>query len=899
MLKKICVGLVLSAAALLGAAQMKLADGWVVSYSDRTYKVTPIENGVLIKCVRSGDYCEIKKSVQFPAKARLHFSVDVESEAAGAVQLGISRCETIGGKKRSWASRINFAPADTLLAEIDVRDEAPTNLSCRITPVPGKEYKITNLKCYSPKGSGDVKLDITPGYASAGYELSDLASAVAKDFSAEISYRESGKEFRKAYKADFPPLEYKARGVLVNLKEDTEYELQIKLNDKGNEKVFTRKFRTLGKALPVAKTVYLTPEMVKNGYVIPASGTADGYIRYTAKPGTVLTSEGIDAIKVFNVSYIIIDGLTIRGGKENGIRIDCASNIVVRNCDISGFGRVGKLRTERGGEYYYRRNPKDKERILNSDAGVYIRNAKDLLIEKNFIHDTTGLTNPWFYSHPAGPKAINAGMTANATIRYNDFIGGDKHRWNDAIECQGNSSTVGGLYRNAEVYGNVFALTNDDGIELEGGEINTRFFGNRVENTLCGVSSGSCTRGPSYIFNNLFWRSGDQNYLSVAAFKNGHGVWGSGKVHIFNNTALGFRGGIHPPGVDPFRPRLDKMEFFNNIYSLNAVGGANGLFKVAKAVSDHNFFNVPGRTSLDDYHKTYNQEHKSLTGDPKYASDKDGDFNLASGSPAIGAGKVIANFTADGSVDMGAFQTSEKRPLPLRDLDFVTSVQAVDFAFGETAPRKIRLIATGKNVRIPFTIARTFEADWLEVTPAKGVIESGKPVTLSVRVIPEKFTSARINNTVFLVRTPDGSSRPVTISADSTKCEKLLKNDRKNVLFSEVRNGRKTTEATFDVKKPGYYFLMLYGQPARGKATIYINGKKAYVTKITPSYQGVLKGGVVKHYFNVSQRPNKNVPIKLQAGKNNVKIVYSVDYKPERAALITTCDEIMHASWIR
>ena len=899
MLKRVIFGLALTFAVYLGAAELKLDDGWVVSYSAKGYKVTRIDGGFIAKCVRSGGYLEVTKTVNFPVRSRLHFTADVESEAAGAVQLWIYREEVIHGKTRLWQSRINFAPADKLIAETDVRDENPTRLVCRINPVVGKEYKITNLKCFTPSGSGDIKLEITPGYASVAYELSDLASAVAEDFKAEVSFREVGKDYCKAYKADFPPLEHKARGVLVNLKEDTEYEFQIKLSDKGNEKVITRKFRTLGKALPVAKTVYLTPEMVKKGFVVPASGTADGYIRYTAKPGTILTSDGLDAIKVFDVNYIIIDGLTIRGGKENGIRIECASNIVVRNCDISGFGRVGVQRTERGGEFYVRPGGKGKERILNSDAGVYIRNAKDLLIEKNFIHDTAAFTNPWFYSHPAGPKAINVGMAANTTIRYNDFIGGDMHRWNDAVECQGNSSPVGGLYRNAEIYGNILALTNDDGIELEGGEINTRFFGNRVENTLCGVSSGSCTRGPSYIFNNLFWRSGDVNGLSVAAFKNGHGVWGSGKVHIFNNTAIGFRGGIHPPGVDTYRTRLDKMEFFNNIFSLGSVGGAKGLFTVAKSVSDYNFHNTAGGLSIEEYRKTYNQEKHTLSGDPKYTSAADGIFTLASGSPAIGAGRVIDNFTAAGSVDMGAFQSSNVQPLPLRDLDFVTSVQAVDFAFGDTAPRKIRLTATGKNVCIPFTIARTFEAEWLKVTPEKGVIESGKPVTLTVSVVPEKFRTARINNTVFLVRTPDGSSRPVTVSADTTRCEKLLKENRKNVLFAEVKNGKRTTEASFDVKKPGYYFLMLYGPSCKGNANIYLNGKKIYKAKISHSYQGLNKPAGTKYYFNLSQRQNKNVPVKLQAGKNSFKIVYDVNYTPDAAALISNSDEIMQATWVR
>ena len=903
MLKRIGLFFALAAAVFVGAAELKLDDGWVVTYGEKAHKITPVEGGFIAKCLRGGGGAiEVSKKVSFPANSRLNFTADVETSVAGAVQLSIICSDIIGGKKRVWRSRVNYAPADKLIAEADVRTKAASHLVCHITPSTGKEFKITNLKAFTPTGNGDVKLEITPGYVSAGYELSDLVSSVAGEFNAEVSFRDVGKEFQKAYKADFPPKEHKARGVLVNLKEDTEYELQIKLDDNGNKKEFTRKFRTLGKTLPVAKTVYLEPEMVKNGFVVPASGTADGYIRYTAKPGTVLNSNGIDAIKVSNVNYIIIDGLTICGAKENGIRIENASNIVVRNCDISKFGRVGVQRTTHGGVYYYRaviKGKKTKERILNSDAGIYIENAKNLLIEKNFIHDASGYTNPWFYSHPAGPKAINVGMCANTTIRYNDFIGGDVHRWNDVIECQGNSNPVGGLYRNAEVYGNTLALANDDGIELEGGEINTRFFGNRIENTLCGVSSGCCTRGPSYIFNNLVWRSGDVNSLSILAFKNGMGVWGSGKVHFFNNTAFNYKGGANYPSADKYRPRLDKLVFFNNIFSVSNVGSGDAWFREAQSVSDYNFYNASAGLTVEECRKTYNQENNSLSGTPKYVSAADGNFSLASDSPAVGAGRVIDNFTASEGVDIGAFQSADVKPLPLRELDFVTSVQAVDFSSIDAASRKIQLIATGKNVNIPFTVARTFEADWLEVTPKSGVIKSGKPVTLTVSIVPEKFRIARVNNTVFLIRTKDGSSRPVTVSADTTKCDKLLKENRKNVIFANVKNGKRSTEVSFDVKKAGNYFLMLYGKQVAGNATVYLNGKKIYTAKIAHSYQRVNKPEGTKHYFNLSKRKKKNEPLKLKAGKNIFKIVYTADFKPEAAALITNSDEIMQASWIR
>ena len=78
-----------------------------------------------------------------------------------------------------------------------------------------------------------------------------------------------------------------------------------------------------------------------------------------------------------------------------------------------------------------------------------------------------------------------------------------------------------------------------------------------------------------------------------------------------------------------------------------------------------------------------------------------------------------------------------------------------------------------------------------------------------------------------------------------------------------------------------------------------LNGKKIYTAKITHSYQRVNKPEGTKHYFNLSKRKKKNEPLKLKAGKNTFKIVYTADFKPEAAALITNSDEIMQASWVR
>ena len=902
MLKKMLLLFAAVCGAVLGAAEVKLNDGWVAKYSGN-FEIKAVDGGFEVKALKGGKILEIRKDISCPVNSRLVFSADIKSTHPDMAQLMITQFDGTAkndkNKSRTYNSRCNFAPFDRLIAESDIRNDRPVTVWFKISaPARNAKVFISNISIGEPTGNGKAVLEVAPSYVSAGYEVSNLASAEADDFKAQAFYREKGKEFRKAYTPDFPPKEHKARGVLVNLKEDTEYELKLEISDKGRKSVLTSSFRTLGKKLPVEKTVYITPEMAKKGIVISKSGSENGYIRYTSKPGVVLTSSATDAIKV-NADHIIIEGLTLRGGNENGIKLTNCRNIVIRNCDIAKFGRVGVQKTHRGGEYYTAKN-----RILNTDSGIWMRNVKNILIENNFIHDPNGYTNPWFYSHPTGPKAIFAGMVENATLRFNDFIGGDIHRWNDAVECIGNSDPVGGFFRNAEIYGNLFANSNDDGIELEGGEINTRFFSNRIETTLCGVSSGCCVRGPSYIFNNLFWRGRDVFGLNFYAFKNGHSNWGSGKVHLFNNTATGYRGGTNSISMDTYRTRLDKMVNYNNIFALNnEFGSPQGLFKVANCPSDYNLHFNPEGADLAELRKNFDREANGVAGDPCFADAAKGDFKLKAGSPAIGKGRVIDNFTAERNVDIGAFQGDDARALPLRNLAFVTDTALVDFKSDFSQAKKVILTTKCPKAKIPFVIAKTYEAEWLTVTPAKGIITKDKPVTLTVKIDPGKFKFARLNGTVFLVRTASGMSRPVSVEADTRKDEALLKANRKGVLYADVKNSKRTSQFSFNVPAAGYYFVMLYGKKTPGKScsvTVICDGKKLYKTRLFHSYQMTLTSlDKESSYFNLADWKRKNAPIKLSKGKHTFKIVYEKDYAPEGAALIANADQLMQSACVR
>ena len=294
------------------------------------------------------------------------------------------------------------------------------------------------------------------------------------------------------------------RASLRDLEEDADYEVRVTA---AGEVLQTGAFRTWKSDVPVAKTVELSAAR-QLPVVINEKGKPDGWIRYTAAPGIVLDfGEGeTDAVKVDGAEYVVFDGLEISGTR--GRRVFALKNcrhVRIRNCDISRWGRVGTPRFDQCGRIYAPGMDK-KEYGINFDAAIDIgEGCFGVVVERCFIHDPRGRANSWYYSHPAGPEAVTISKPLGSTVfRWNDFVGSDMHRYNDAVEGAGNFKDDGGFNRTADIYGNFMAFCNDDCIELDGGQRNVRCFGNRFEGALCGVSVQGCMVGPSYVYRNLF-----------------------------------------------------------------------------------------------------------------------------------------------------------------------------------------------------------------------------------------------------------------------------------------------------------------------------------------------------------------------------------------------------------
>lgn len=721
------------------------------------------------------------------------------------------------------------------------------------------------------------ELEIVPGFETAGVYLHHCTAEKAENFSASLEFRETSDDsgdsddsetsgnpgtpgisdvWHAALAPVYIPEERCARGCVLNLKEGKKYEIRMNISDSGIEKTWKQEFRTHSAEVPILKTIELSEENCKIPFYPPETGSPEtGYVRYTARPGFILDAgENADAAVLLNEkSYVILDGLTIRGGRNDGIQMYGSNHVQIQNCDIAGFSRVGIQRPEWDGKFY----PEDgSKKALNNDCGIRIISCESILVERCYIHDPRGTANSWFYSHPAGPNAIFIGDTVGACIRWNDFVGSDLHRWNDTIEGKDNGSNCGSVRRDAEVYGNYLAFGNDDGMELDGGQVNCRFFRNRTEGHLCGVSTAPCKRGPTYLFQNIFCNPGDVYGLVGCGFKNNYQNIGAGATFFIHNTIYGYSTAFSSPGGTP--------EEYSALAESRPFKGfsRNNLSTCGSSISPSFFLNMRNDFDADlfpeccgkeirTFQKSGQEEHAILAS-PVFRNETGGDYVLAENSPGKAAGQTVPNIfpyeapTESVSPDVGALaENAGLRAIPVRPVSFYTDVMHVHLTFdGKSEPNAKRktaqnsdsgtdsgtdsvrltasvLVTADKNGKISgkavnavkFRVIQPEGAVFFRVTPSSGTVEAGKSVRLTIEALPEKITQARLNSSAFLIRTADGFSRPVSVTVDSRPNAVLAVKDRGDAVYGKIlpqKDG--SAELEFDVPCDGSYWLFAHGK---------------------------------------------------------------------------------------
>lgn len=579
-------------------------------------------------------------------------------------------------------------------------------------------------------------------FENIGYYIDEQDSLT----SCEVFFRVKGDNtWNEAYEPYYDNTVHQYRGSIVKLKSGTEYEVKAVIKDTAGNTIreVVKTAKTWADDVPVAKTVKLSDIYSGSGALVidGFKGTENGWIKIDGE-GAVLDAEKntFEAVFISDSQYVILENLTVKGGYRCGINVTGGSeNIRIKKCDISGWGRVGIL-DKTIGNYIA-----DGETV-NYDAGIRLYDVSKVTVENCTIHDADAFTNAWnsddwSWVHPAGASGIFCRVNEGLVIRYNNIAANDIHRWNDGIESMVNGYREGGLGHDSDIYGNIIAFCQDDGMEVDGSGMNVRIYQNRIENGLCGISTAPVESGPLYIYENLITNMGTLNGDVNSMIKSSASYDGvGGTVYVFNNT------------FDSVEPGIVNTSSDTNYITRNNIIAARRINGMALK----NNTNISGSNDYDMLSKLYEvcsgDEKNGISGIPQYRNFDFGDFYPADNFKGIDKGQFLNNFSVDRTVgsapDMGALEYGGEmeflpyRPIKARaDRYYVEVHQGAEETVNITSDEPIYL----DNKLLP---------EWIDAVGYN--TENGLCIKLSAK------SDTNANGMIFVVN-QDGYKLPITL----------------------------------------------------------------------------------------------------------------------------------------
>ncbi len=533
------------------------------------------------------------------------------------------------------------------------------------------------------------------------------------------------------------------RGSILLLAEDTEYEIDIRAEDPdgtappGDGLRLTQ--RTWREQVPVAESRALPAGLSKEPLRIRARGKADGWIRYAPPKGSTTTIDvgrsAPYAVEIEGSAYIILEGLTARGGSEHGMFVTNSHHVRIRRCEITDWGLAGRKNSQ--GLYV-----RPSGGIINCQDAIRLGlMTRQIVVEDNYIHTPSGTATDWRFGHPVGPQATTLGYngSCNNVVRNNEMIGTEHHWYNDIIGSTGNGSPFGGPYRDTDIHGNFLSHSQDNAVELDGGQMNVRFWNNRMEYTYRSMSFAPCIKGPAYAMLNLVAHPGDEFLRSGTAFKMGASPLNFGLDLIFFNTVVGRSGSGMPNSAEPFF-KLDRTVYVQN--NLSARPGT--------------FFDPS-----DPY-----QAHPS---DEMFAFEDviGADYRLRATAAGVDEGEPIPGFdriVTGRSPELGLFECGGASdgimPKRTSGIDVTPQHATLVATSGEQS--------TGKSATVMLTIPRSAgqrwiarpNEPWLICRPSTGA--TGTPTQVTISCNPQDL-DARLHRAVITFRTDTGLNRSITV----------------------------------------------------------------------------------------------------------------------------------------
>ncbi len=485
------------------------------------------------------------------------------------------------------------------------------------------------------------------------------------------------------------------RAVIFGLKADTRYEVRVTYSDPDG----------VSGTNPVISTVTTRsydPPSTGNRYYVATDGsdtTGDGTqsnpwetIQHAADQVSagdrVLVGPGTyhEQVTISNKSGAADNYITFESMEENGAIIDAQAsrefNFHIQNSDyirIKGFhlknAAQNPVRIE-GSIYSFIENNICEDGYQSGDnwarGGIWLRDGShhavligNTIFRSGVERETMGIFVSSEYSSWQGQGGF--------VIKGNEIYGS----FRDAIGMSGSTQYLwSGLIANSFLYDNyIHDIVDDDGLEIEGTNVNVAVYNNIVRNVrhmALGVSpiavgpmyiirnsfyncqdalvkAGSTSNGYAYFYHNTMYNSGGYNGPSQfgSNSKTNNQVWRNNIVDV-GSTALYWRG-----------PAGNPTNSFD--YNLWQSGSSSQKFRWGESGGPNNDGKYP---TFEGFQQETGQEKNGIYAAPLFVDAGSGGFRLQAGSPAIDRGVLLPGFNDANSPwpytgagpDIGAFE---------------------------------------------------------------------------------------------------------------------------------------------------------------------------------------------------------------------------------------------------
>ena len=484
------------------------------------------------------------------------------------------------------------------------------------------------------------------------------------------------------------PYVNQARGSIVGLQAGTTYEVSLTFADPDGvvgQATLTGTVATIAPAAPVSGAELFVDAAA------PSGGNGSSGSPFNSITGAVSAASAGTTIRVrpgtypaFSISkngtasgYVAIvgearDQVFISGGSGNNINVS-GSFIQLKNLRLKQSNN-SSINVQSNSHHIWLENIYHEDISASrsyGDAGVLIGNNTHnvyVLFNEFYSQSLTNFNIPGEAWDQAGAAIyINSSPSSIGTFVFKNNIinAGFRDCIGNATESWGN-----GTMDNSDIAYNFVTGCKDDGIQMEGDDVNLRIFGNIIDANVGWSTIGlePALVGPVYVFRNVLkLHSSHAGYAAKMSGSPGFVIW----IHnTIDTTGGGGSDGLGGSGTKP------SQAIYNNIIRTSGIGldgfGSGSIANGNLYFCNGTYFNNWGGnsySSVSAFRSATGNESAGKQGDPLFLNSNK---EIGTNSPAYNAGILLANFNTPDSAwpflgsapDIGAFEVGADVKIP-------------------------------------------------------------------------------------------------------------------------------------------------------------------------------------------------------------------------------------------